>query len=192
MKTMPQNRESGFTLLELLLVIGVAALLLIGGIATYRLVSEGNKATEATRLLLTIRQEANVMGQSQGGRYDGLAFLSTVANPNSPLVLTGVLRDGQRNPFGGVLVVNPITAAAAAPTAIGTTATAVGEQLIIQMNGLSRAACIKMVQSINDPNQLISVSVNAAAALALPVTLVLATGATGCNAATNLITWRFP
>jgi prepilin-type N-terminal cleavage/methylation domain-containing protein len=166
MKTMPQNRESGFTLLELLLVIGVAALLLIGGIATYRLVSEGNKATEATRLLLTIRQEANVMAQSQGGVYSGLSFMSTdtpAVGATRPLVLTGVLRAQQRNPFGGVLVVQPIA-----------------------------AACIKMVQSINDPNQVISVSVNASGVLALPVTLVLATGATGCNAATNLITWRFP
>src|SRR5690606_13396578 len=94
MTTIQTNRESGFTLLELLLVIGVAALLLIGGIATYRLVSEGNKATEAIRQVLTIKQEAAVVAQNSDTGYDGIDL--------QLLVDLGVLRSTtQLNPFNG-------------------------------------------------------------------------------------------
>jgi type II secretory pathway pseudopilin PulG len=87
-------------LLELLLVIGVAALLLIGGIATYRLVSDGNRATESTRLLLTLRQETSNMAQQQGGNYTGVVS-TALFRQASPLVTGGVLRDNSVTPFNG-------------------------------------------------------------------------------------------
>lgn len=181
MKTMNNNRESGFTLLELLLVIGVAALLLIGGIATYRLVSDGNKTTEATRLLLTLRQETQTMAQQQGGNYTGIAFDSTVDDTASttPLVASGTLRNQQRNPFNGNIKVEAATN--------NTT----DDNVKITFGNISRSGCGKLVSAINNPNEIISVTVNGAGALTtFPVTAANASAA--CTQALNTIIWQFP
>lgn len=176
-KTITQNRESGFTLLELLLVIGVAALLLIGGIATYRLVSDGNKATETTRLLLTIRQETQAMAQQQGGIYTGIVFDSATASTTSPLIVGGILRDQQRNPFNGTIKIDPVA-----------------NGLQVALGQISKSACIKVIQSINNPNEVVSVGAGSAsysaAAGTIPVTA--ANAAAACSAPTNVITWVFP
>ena len=50
-----KKTQSGFSLLELLLVVGVGALLLLAGLATYRLVSEGNNVNAATQMLNTLK-----------------------------------------------------------------------------------------------------------------------------------------
>lgn len=178
-KTPVQTRESGFTLLELLLVIGVAALLLIGGIATYRLVSEGNKSTEATRLLLTIRQQSQVMANQNNGSYVGLDFASGTNNANQPLVAAGVLQNQQRNPFTGNITV-----------------TGTANTLTVAFAGLPRAACVRLMQAIANPADITSVQGNATAALTaaanqIPVTA--ANAVTGCaNTTNNTVTWVFP
>ncbi|MDB5477849.1 MAG: hypothetical protein JWM96_344 [Alphaproteobacteria bacterium] len=178
------RREGGFTLLELLLVIGVAALLLIGGIATYRLVSDGNKTTETTRLLLTIRQEAQTMAQQGNGVYTGVTFAGTGggADAASPLVTGGVLRDGQRNAFGGTIIIAPATT------------TVADDSLSVTFNGLSQSACTKLMTSINNPSEVVSVTGNGTTILAaaFPVTPANAGGA--CNVAgnNNTIAWVFP
>ncbi len=173
----PSRREGGFTLLELLLVIGVAALLLIGGIATYRLVADGNKATESTRLLLTLRQEAQVMAQQQGGTYTGIAYSTAVSDANNVFVATGILRDQQNNPFNG-----PITIAV----------NAVPTLLDITFANLSRPGCVKLFTSITNPNEIESVSVNGGAALlanVVPSPLTAVNAATQCTLAVNTILW---
>lgn len=57
--------ERGFSLLELLLVVGVGALLLLGGLGVYRLVTQGNKTNEAIRLLTTIKNQTQLVFQNQ-------------------------------------------------------------------------------------------------------------------------------
>lgn len=134
MKTTNFKNESGFTLLELLLVIGVAALLLIGGIATYRLVSEGNKATEATRMLLTLKQEALVLAQQSDDGYQGIT--------KETLVAVGALRsETQLNPYNGAIEI-----AGAA------------DNMTITFSNITRAGCIKLMTAINNPNEVISVN----------------------------------
>jgi prepilin-type N-terminal cleavage/methylation domain-containing protein len=173
-----KNRESGFTLLELLLVIGVAALLLIGGIFTYRLVSDGNKATDATRLLLTIRQEAQTEASQNGGKYTGIAFASATSATTSPLVTSGVLRDQQSNPFNGAIIVGP--------------AGATDNQLSVEFDNISQSACVRLGQSINNPNEVVSITVNGTAVGTIPTTSS-ALSATGmCDTAVNKIVWVFP
>jgi prepilin-type N-terminal cleavage/methylation domain-containing protein len=184
MKTTP-TRESGFTLLELLLVIGVAALLLIGGITTYRLVSDGNKATESTRQLLTIRQETQTMAQQNGGVYTGIAYdITGAGNATSPLVTSGVLRNPQRNPFNGEIII--------APTGTGDV------NLRVEFGNISQSACTKMAMAINNPAEVVSVNVVAAAAgattggTALTIPATAANAATACAAALNDVVWVFP
>lgn len=179
--TKTTTRQSGFTLLELLLVIGVAALLLIGGIATYRLVSDGNKATESTRLLLTLRQEAQTMAQQQGGNYAGIIFNSTVDSATSPLVTSGVLRNNQRNPFNGAIIIGPLNAPA-------------NDQLSIEFQNVSQSGCIKLVQAINNPNEILEAGTASAnytsAAGQIPITAANASAA--CNQPVNVVTWILP
>lgn len=176
-KTPVQTRESGFTLLELLLVIGVAALLLIGGIATYRLVSEGNKTTEATRLLLTIRQQAQVMANQNNGSYVGLDYATATSTTAAPLVAAGVLNVNQRNPFTGNITV---TGAAAS--------------LTVTFASLPRAACIRLMQAITNPSDITSVAgTDGTARTTFPVTAAIAaTACTGLTNNTNTVTWVFP
>ena len=178
MKTLNPHRESGFTLLELLLVIGVGALLLIGGIATYRLVSDGNKATEATRLLLTIRQETQTMAQQQGGNYTGTTFdTADGTTATGPLIGSGTLRAGQRNPFNGNIVIAPI----------GTSS----ENVTVQFTGISQSGCSKLVQAVNNANEVVSITTTAGGEITtFPITAAIAAGA--CQAGNNDLTWRFP
>lgn len=116
-----KKNEAGFTLLELLLVVGVGALLLIGGIATYRLVSEGNKVTDTARLVMTIRNEAQNLAQGQG--YDGV---------QQALVQAKVINDPQRNAFGGQITVSG------------------DDVLTITVDQVPQNACRKLAMTIKD------------------------------------------
>lgn len=51
---MKKSKQKGFTLLELLLVVGIAAILIVAGITTYNLVNKSNQINETTRLVNTI------------------------------------------------------------------------------------------------------------------------------------------
>ncbi|HRC26741.1 MAG TPA: type 4 pilus major pilin [Alphaproteobacteria bacterium] len=62
-----RKAQSGFSLLELLLVVGVGALLLLAGIATYRLVTQGNDVNDAIRILTTIKAQTQKAFQGQNG-----------------------------------------------------------------------------------------------------------------------------
>jgi prepilin-type N-terminal cleavage/methylation domain-containing protein len=62
-----RKAQSGFSLLELLLVVGVGALLLLAGIATYRLVTQGNDVNDAIRVLTTIKAQNQKAFQGQNG-----------------------------------------------------------------------------------------------------------------------------
>jgi len=176
MTSIHTRREGGFTLLELLLVIGVAALLLIGGIATYRLVSDGNKATEATRLLLTLRQEAATMAQQNGGDYTGITYDTTTDDDNNVFVAAGILRNQQRNPFNGNITIAPN-----------------GTNLIdITFENVSRSSCVKLFTAITNPNEIDSVTVNGGTqrlANADPSPLTATNAAVDCSAATNTVLW---
>tara|TARA_B100000745_G_C20130451_1_gene387348 strand:- start:750 stop:1295 length:546 start_codon:yes stop_codon:yes gene_type:complete len=77
-----RNTERGFSLLELLLVIGVGALLLLAGLATYRIVTQGNNITEAQRLLNAAKIGIQTLYQNQ-------ATYGTNATPITDVVVNG-------------------------------------------------------------------------------------------------------
>lgn len=65
------GQEAGFSLLELLLVVGVGALLLLAGISTYRLVTQGTSVNEAVRVLTTLKEKTQRAFQGQRGYSNG-------------------------------------------------------------------------------------------------------------------------
>lgn len=138
------TRQSGFSLLELLLVVGVGALLLLAGLATYRLVTEGNNVNAATQLLNTLKTQVQRTFQSQGGYYvggDGQDLVPILTNsgafPSGTLNLAGVPID----PWGQVIVIEQEGAN--------------GEAFEITISNLPQSACLKLGQAfdpIRDPD----------------------------------------
>ncbi len=100
------KQESGFSLLELLLVVGVGALLLLAGIATYRLVTQGTSANEAVRILTTIKEKTQRAFQGQRGYVDGDDGITSVLVTMNAFP-AGVLDDNDvpRHPYGGDITV---------------------------------------------------------------------------------------
>lgn len=101
-----EEREAGFSLLELLLVVGVGALLLLAGIATYRLVTQGNNVNDAVRILTTIKQQTQraFQGQSSYGA-SGDDLVPTLISLNA--FPAGVLIDDTdpQHPWGDTIVI---------------------------------------------------------------------------------------
>ncbi len=156
------NRQAGFTLLELLLVVGVGSLLLIGGIATYRLVTEGNKVSEATRLLLQIKQEAQTLYSNQQD-YNGLS--------NAVLQGLGVLPDSGNHPFNGAITVVPN-----------------GTQFDVTFAAIPGSACVKLGRAITDPDDVAALNV---AGGGVDSATLIADLVGGCGAGPTNMTWTF-
>ena len=179
-----KNNQGGFTLLELLLVIGLATLLLIASIYTYRMITEGTKATASTRLLMSLHQQAINTATQQESTYTGLAYDDTAAagaaaGGLSPFVVSGLLHVNERNPFDGPIVITP--------TGGGTT-------LTMSFGKLSKPACMRLIQAITSSSELISVGTAAATytGTANQIPVSAANAAAACNQSSNTVTWVFP
>ncbi len=98
--------QSGFSLLELLLVVGVGALLLLAGIATYRLVTQGNNVNDAIRVLATIKSQTQraFQGQRSYGAV-GTDLIPTLVTMNAFPAGTVGDDDLPRHPWGGDITV---------------------------------------------------------------------------------------
>lgn len=77
-----KKSQRGFTLLELLLVVGIAAILIIAGITTYSLVNKSNSVNEATRLVNVLMDQTRRMYAGQSS-YTGTAAQMETALYNS-------------------------------------------------------------------------------------------------------------
>lgn len=174
MKLKTKNTESGFSLLELLLVVGVGALLLLAGIATYRLVTGGANVNEGKRLLTTVKEKVQRAYQDQR-TYAGLAT-GTAINLGAIPAQYQVTAATAENPWGGALTV--------AVNAANNT------RFDITMATVPRAACIELftTYNANDPD-LISVTVAGTATVAAAVNVANAN--TRCNAAAVAMMWTF-
>lgn len=98
------QEEKGFSLLELLLVVGVGALLLLAGIATYRLVMQGNNVNDAVRTLATIKQQTQRAFQGQPS-YGSADLVPTLVTMNA--FPAGVLNTSSTpiHPWGGNIAI---------------------------------------------------------------------------------------
>lgn len=169
----------GFSLLELLLVVAVGAVLILSGLGAYKLVSDGNNATQSIRQLQTLKQQVQQA-------YQGSAGYGTVANadltaslqamrllpPDMPLTGTTL-----RNAFGGTTTIVAGTSVA---------------NFVVTFNNVSRGACVKLggVYSVSNDSSFVQLVVNGGTALTVP-TIALLTGANGCDNDLNTMVWTF-
>lgn len=172
-----EKKEEGFTLLELLLVVGVGAILLLAGIGTYQLVTEGNKVNEANRLLNSIKQKTQQAWQGQ------TAYGVAAAALTPTLVNLGVFPNQY---LQGTTAVHPwndtITVAVGANTS----------QFVITFTDVPRSSCIAMggLAMDTDPDFVqLAVGATTYAAGALPSPAVLSGVCTA--GATNTMSWTF-
>ncbi len=179
MKTTLKNtvqNQKGFTLLELLLVVGVGAILLLAGIATYRLVTEGNNVNEAGRLLTTIKQQVQRLYQGQN-TYGAAADISTT------LINAGVVTTTNTD-TAGTAIISPWNTPVVVNSAVA--------NFTISFLNLPEDACMQLstVDVGNDPD---FVSVTIAGGTAITTTPTVVQADTGCSAtvANNDIVWTF-
>lgn len=182
--TSGRMEEQGFSLLELLLVVGVGALLLLAGIGTYQLVSSGNTTNEAVRLIATIKQQTQraFQGQPNYGAGAGVG-----ANDLTPTLVamqafpSGVVTAGvPRDPWGGAMDLS------------SDTSTNAGDSFSITFPAVPTASCTQVGTAFTESDTDF-VALNAAGTVfntANPVTT--AALATACSsAATVAMTWTF-
>jgi len=163
MREIKKTTESGFTLLELLLVVGVGALLLVGGIATYRQVTAGNQTNEAQRELQRVASSVRTAYQSQND-YAGLDTDTAIQLGVFPGLAIGTV---PTNPFGGDTTV---AENGADPRLFDLT-----------MEEVPEPACIQLATSIQDPAELEELQIDGASPGAIPLAIADVTGP--CNAA---------
>ncbi len=171
-------QESGFSLLELLLVVGVGALLLLAGIATYRLVTQGNNVNDAIRTLATVKQQTQraFQGQRSYGAVGTDLVPTLVAMQAFP---AGVLDDTNtpRHPWGDEIQI------------VGD-----NQQFTITFVNVPSDACIQLGTTFDqDDTDFISLVAGGTtfdAANPLAVTALSAAGA--CGSGTNVsMVWTF-
>lgn len=175
-----RQKESGFSLLELLLVVGVGALLLLAGIGTYQLVTSGSTSNEAIRLIATVKQQTQRAFQGQ----------QTYGATGTNLVPTLIAM--QAFPSG---VVNPAGTAAIDPwggTMTIASAGAGGANFAISFPTVPTSACIQIGTAFteNDTDFVSLVVGGTTFNVGNPITTANLT--TACSGAANVaMTWTF-
>ncbi|PCI01891.1 MAG: hypothetical protein COB76_00280 [Alphaproteobacteria bacterium] len=120
-----KNKQKGFSLLELLLVVAVGAVLLLAGLAVYRNVTDNSKVNESIRLLNVTKQETQKLFQGEGNYpaqglndvlVDSKAFPTSALNGDQP-----------RHPYNGDITV-----------------TGTGRTFTILFADVPEASCIKI------------------------------------------------
>lgn len=125
------KNQKGFSLLELLLVVAVGAVLILAGLAAYRLVTENNNVNESVRLINTLKQQTQRAYQSEGdyGAGDLVPVLTTLrAFPAGVLNAAGI----PQHPYGGDILI------------VGANNT-----FTIVFEDIDEAACIQIGQSFD-------------------------------------------
>ena len=90
-----QQQQKGFTLLELLLVVGIAAILIVAGITTYNLVNRGNQINDSVRLVNVLMDQVRRL-YSSNGNYG-------TANLETALYNSGVVPGKYKSATAGVI-----------------------------------------------------------------------------------------
>lgn len=178
-----RNRRSGFSLLELLLVVAVGAVLILAGLGAYRLVSENNNTNQATRLITTLKQQVQQAYQGQASYGSGAGIVDDLvalrALPSDlATVGTGDTMTA-KSMFGPITIIGNAT------------------NFSIAFANVPKGACIRLAQQFTpqNANDFVSLSVGSTALTqASPATSFSQSAlATACSDQTsvNTITWTF-
>ncbi len=117
------KNNKGFTLLELLLVVGIAAILIVAGITTYNLVTRGNQVNEAVRLVNTLADQTRRLYSSQS------TYGTSATNIEAALYNAGSVPSRYISATAGVIT-SPFSSAA---TAVAVTGDATAGQFNVSM-----------------------------------------------------------
>jgi prepilin-type N-terminal cleavage/methylation domain-containing protein len=171
------TRDAGFSLLELLLVIGVGALLLVAGLVTYRIITRNQTVNEAVRLLTVVKQQTQRAFHTQGSYgppgTDLVPVLTAMhAFPAGALDNANTPRD----PWG-----NPVQVIAN------------GRSFRVVFSGISTYACLPLAMTVDEEDiDLVSLdidgSVYRAGGLEIASDVLLAGG---CGSNPSVLTWEF-
>jgi prepilin-type N-terminal cleavage/methylation domain-containing protein len=168
--SLQRNKQKGFSLLELLLVVAVGAILILAGLAIYRNVTNQTEINESSRLLNVIKQETQKIfaGESTYPANIVPILINADAVPGSAVNGTALV-----NPYGGAITVIQNA---------GNNA-----QFNIVFNAVPQSACISLgtMYTNNEPD-FVNLRINAIATVAPTVAAVN----TACAAA-NVMTWTF-
>ncbi len=172
-----KEAEKGFSLLELLLVVGVGALLLLAGIGTYQLVTSGSTANEAVRLVATVKQQSQRAWQGQAAYGPGNmvpTLVSMQAFPGGVVNAAGTPQD----PWGGAM------------TIVSTATNSADDSFIITFPAVPSASCIQ-IGTVFTENDTDFVALNiGGGAIAPPITTAAVAAASGTGL-TPAVAWTF-
>ncbi len=170
------NKTKGFTLLELLLVVGIAAILIVAGITTYNLVTRGNQVNEAVRLVNTLVDQTRRLYSSQN-TYGAASNNIEVALYNAGSVPSRYLG-------GAGVITSPFSSAA---TAVAVTGHATAGQFTVSM-AMPPNLVPEVVGAFNPAQSADIVSVAYCGATAVTGNIDPATVATACGSSTTIPT----
>lgn len=178
--TLNKRHQSGFSLLELLLVVAVGAVLILAGLGAYRLVSENNNTNQATRLLTTLKQQVQQAYQGQTSYGNGSIIddlISMRALPSDLGVDPAGTNTVAKGPFGDVTI------------------TGSGNTFAIAFDNVPKGACVRLGQQFTpqNANDFISLVVGTTTYNQSSTDMTQATFLTSCAEQTdsNDMTWTF-
>lgn len=171
------GKQAGFSLLELLLVVGVGAVLILAGLSAYKLVSDNNAANQGVRQLQTLKSQVQQAFQGEPNYGSTGSTLVTILNnmrmlpPDMPLSGTNL-----RNGFGGTTTV--------------TVDSSDNTLFNITFNNVSASACARMgvAYSSNNTADFAGVSINGSSSELQPDVPFVAAE---CDQATNTLSFSF-
>jgi prepilin-type N-terminal cleavage/methylation domain-containing protein len=180
LNTQRRSSTSGFSLLELLLVVAVGAVLILAGLGAYRLVSENNNTNQATRLLTTLKQQVqqSYQGQSSYGSGNIIGDMASLHALPSDLGTNGtgssMTAKGQ---FGEIELVGA------------------GNNFQIVFNNVPKGACVRLAQQYTpqNANDFVSLDVGGTSFGQSSTNMTQATFLSTCSeqGANNKMTWTF-
>lgn len=135
-----RNTSKGFSLIELLLVLGVLAILLVAAFVVYPQVRDRNQANTEVSNLTSIKANINNLYASRGGNYAGLATETAVRARALPSSMVGgdFVAGTPTAAWGGLVNVG----SAGAP---GTAVAAGGRTFGIQYADVPEGVCLGLV-----------------------------------------------
>lgn len=179
--TLNKRHQSGFSLLELLLVVAVGAVLILAGLGAYRLVSENNNTNQATRLLTTLKQQVQQAYQGQTSYGNAASIIDDLISMRALPSDLGVDPAGSntvaKGPFGDVTIVGD------------------GNTFEIGFTNVPKGACVRLAQQFTpqNANDFVSLSIASTSYTQSSTDMTQATFLTTCaeQTDTNDMVWTF-